>query len=170
MSEGALRCQGCGAPLPHAEAVCTRCEQELSGAPAMPTGPYVCPQCHGRFATLARALWPPKVPWYRPTTMRLQCPHCATPLRERHEPPWLRRLALVVLVLAIGLQLFASGRLRLLIPALMLAGLFGPLLWAAWKGRRDPHRYVVGIRRFWAQGPDVIQSTADGGRRPGTPP
>jgi hypothetical protein len=163
-------CEGCGQPLPSPDAVCARCEAELTAELSRPTGKYACPQCHGNFAALALVPWPPKVPWWRPTTMRLQCPHCATPLRDRHalQPPgWLVAAAIAW---AFAVQLFTTGWPRLLLGLPVVIALSAPLLRAAWKSRRnaaDPHRYVIGTTRFWAQGNDDLRRTVERMREPG---
>lgn len=156
MSEATCRCEGCGAALPKDDAVCPRCEAELAAA-AVPAGRFICPHCNGRFDQLAQAPWPPQVPWWRPTTMRLQCPHCSTPLRDRHitpPPGWLVGAAIAG---AIASQLFTTGWVRLALGLLIIGIVYAPLAWAAWRHREhrhDPHRYVVGLTRYWAQGND----------------
>lgn len=163
MSAADSACQGCGAALPSPDAVCPRCEAELSAAPA-PAGPFVCPHCQGGFAQLVQAPWPPQVPWWKPTTMRLQCPHCSTPLRDRHvrpPPGWLIGAAIAG---ALASQLFTTGWTRLALGLLILGVVYAPLGWALWRHRRhrhDPHRFVEGSTRFWAQGHDRL-------RRPGS--
>jgi len=165
----AMQCQGCGEMLPSPDAICTRCEAELA-EPSAPVGRYVCAHCQTSFAAPAAAPWPPKVPWWRPTTMRLQCPHCDTPLRDRHalQPPgWLVAAAIAWVVAA---QLFTTGWTRLLLGLPVVIALYAPLLRAAWKSRQnaaDPHRYVVGTTRFWAQGNDELRRTVGRMRDPG---
>lgn len=171
MTEPGAHCQGCGALLPTPEAVCGRCEAELSAEPPSPRGKYICPRCHERIAALALVPWPPRVPWWRPTTMRLQCPCCATPLRDRHAvqvPGWLITAAVAA---AIGAQLFTTGWLRLILSFALLAALYAPLIVSALKVRRnvdDPHRFVEGSLRFWARGNERPQDAAEG-VRPGDP-
>ncbi|WP_457420115.1 hypothetical protein [Roseateles sp. P5_E7] len=153
------QCQGCGQTLRSPDAVCSRCEAELAEPPA-PPGRHICPQCHANFAALAQVPWPPKVPWWRPTTMRLQCPHCDAPLRDRHavQPPgW---LVAVVIAWVFVVQLFTMGWTRMLLGLPVVIALYGPLIRAAWKSRQnaaDPHRYVVGTTRFWAQGNEKLE-------------
>lgn len=107
--------------------------------------------------------WPPKVPWWRPTTMRLQCPHCAAPLRDRHAvqlPGW---LIVSIFATLICVQLFATGWLRLLI-GLPLLALYAPLIHASWSIRKDadnPHRFVPGNFRFWAQGNEKLRQQVE---------
>ncbi len=174
MTDPALRCQGCGALLPTPESVCAHCEAELSAAPSGAAGKYICPHCHERIPALVQVAWPPQVPWWRPTTMRLQCPRCDTPLRDRHavQPPgW---LIAAVIAAAFGVQLFMTGWLRLLLGFTLLAILYVPLAAAALKIRRDadnPHRFVEGSLRFWSQGNEKLQRTVQRVRPgPGDPP
>lgn len=168
MTEPTLRCQGCGALLPTPEAVCGRCEAELSAEAHSPPGKYICPHCHERIAGLVQVPWPPHVAWWRPTTMRLQCPRCDTPLRDRHAvqlPGWLMA---VVIVAALGVQLFTTGWLRPVLGFTLLGVVYAPLLAAALKIRKDfdnPHRFVEGSSRFWAQGNDQLQRAVEGLRR-----
>jgi hypothetical protein len=159
MNGAACRCDSCSALLPSADAVCPRCEAELA-APVAPVGRFVCPHCAGRFEQLAQVAWPPNVPWWRPTTMRLQCPHCSTPLRDRHLPHIPGWIVAAVLVGAVASQLFTSGRTRLILAVLALGAVYGPLAWMAWRHRHqrnDPDRYIVGVTRFWAQGNDRLR-------------
>ena len=170
MAEAALRCQGCGARLPTPEAVCAHCEAELS-EPPQPPGKYICPHCQERIVALVQVPWPPRVPWWRPTTMRLQCPRCDTPLRDRQavQPPgW---LVAAVIGAAFCVQLFTTGWLRPVLGLALLAALYVPLIRAALKIRKDidnPHRFVEGSARFWAQGHDKLRRAADS-IRPGDP-
>jgi len=158
MGEEALQCQGCGAALASPDAVCARCEAELTTA--APPGKYICPHCQQRFAALAQVPWPPKLPWWRPTTLRLQCPHCETPLRDRHAiqlPGWLIVAAIVTICCV---QLFATGWIKLVLGFPLLATLYAPLIWASLRVRKDsdnPHRFIVGSIRFWAQGNEKLQ-------------
>lgn len=172
MADEALQCQGCGATLTSPDAVCARCEAELDAEP--PPGRYICPHCQGRFAALTPVPWPPRQPWWRPTTMRLQCPHCEAPLRDRHAvqlPGWLFVGALGAIV---AVQLFATGWLRLALGFPLLAALYGPLIRAGWKIHKDsdnPHRFVAGSLRFWAQGNEKLAHSVERLRsRPGHPP
>ena len=168
MNTGACRCEGCGGALPSADAVCARCEAELS--PPAPAGRYVCPQCQGRFSALAQVLWPPQVAWWRPTTLRLQCPHCSTPLRDRHLSPPVGWRVAAVIVGALASQLFLTGWPRLLLGLALIGVLYAPLARAAWRHRRDgadPHRYIVGSTHFWARGDDALTRAADRLRDPG---
>lgn len=171
MTAHPVRCQGCGAPLPSIDAICARCEAELTAEPPSPPAKYICPQCQEPIAAPVQLLWPPKVPWWQPTTMRLQCPHCATPLRDRHalQPPgWLVAAAIA---LVIGLQLFTTGWTRMLLGLPVVIALCAPLIRAVWKRRQnaaDPHRYVKGTTRFWAQGNDDLRRTVERMREPGS--
>lgn len=155
----ACRCQGCGALLPTPDAVCPRCDAELSAAPA-PAGPFICPHCQQGFASLAQVQWPPHVPWWRPTTMLLACPHCSTPLRDRYmaQPPgW---LLLAAIAGALASQLFTTGWTRFALGLTSIGAFYAPLAWAAWRHRHhrgDPHRYIVGVTRVLAQGNDRLR-------------
>lgn len=91
--------------------------------------------------------------------MRLQCPHCDTPLRDRHARPLPGWMALVAIAGAIGAQLFTTGWTRMLLGLSLISLMYAPLILAAWRSRQDvanPHRYVVGTTRFWAQGNDDL--------------
>lgn len=141
-------CQGCGAALPHAEAVCSRCDAE----PPVPTrsasaGPHACPQCHQRFAEPVPVLWPPRVPWWRPTTFRLQCPHCETPLRDRY----VAVNALFFLGLAVAYAVLSETAWQ---HRRLWAGpiIVSATLWLFLRHRRagrDPGRYVAGAYPQW---------------------
>ena len=105
--------------------------------------------------------------------MRLQCPHCDAPLRDRHAvqlPGW---LIVGIFATLICVQLFATGWLRLLIGFPLLA-LYAPLIHASWHIRKDadnPHRFVPGHLRFWAQGNEKLQAAVARMRPgPGDPP
>lgn len=170
MTHEAHRCEGCGASLPAPDAVCGHCEAELAREPPGAPARYICPQCHGRFAALAPVAWPPKVPWWRPTTLRLQCPRCDTPLRDRHARPLPGWGVFAVIAVAVGSQLFTTGWTRMLLGLSLVGLLYAPLVLAAWRGRRDathPHRYVVGSTRVWAQGNDDLARAVDRMRHPG---
>lgn len=158
MSDGACRCQGCGDVLPRLDAVCARCEAEL--AAAEPVGRFLCPHCQGRFTQLAQVRWPPHVPWWRPTTMRLQCPHCSTPLRDRYLPSTPGWLVLSAIAGAIASQLFTTGWTRFALGLLCIGAANAPLAWSAWCHRRhrdDAHRYILGLSRSWEQGNDRLR-------------
>lgn len=174
MTQPPFRCQGCDAPLPHADAVCTACDAELSAEPPAPEAKYVCPHCHQRFAALVAAPWPPHVPWWRPTTMRTQCPHCDAPLRDRYAmppPPWLVAATIGVAIYA---QLFATNWWRVLVGPVLVAAFCVPLLWSTWKIRRNadnPHRFIPGTLSFWSRGDERLQRAAWLARgKPGEPP
>lgn len=144
------RCEGCGAPLLAADAVCSHCEAELTAEPPGPPAKYICPHCQDRFAAPARLLWPPKVPWWRPTTFRNQCPHCDAPLHDRRDLPFLGWIWLTALGLMLYLQEFAgSHRTFMRVALVLLLAFCGWQAWRDWKGERDPHRFVAGIRRRW---------------------
>ena len=169
-----LHCQGCGRLLFSADAVCAHCEAGLTAEPPSPPPKYICPHCHERFAAAVSASWPPKVPWWRPTTMRLQCPHCDAPVRDRHalQPPgW---VSVVIVGAAFCLQLFTTGWPRLLLGAPLLALVAAPLILSAWRIRQDvdnPHRFVAGTVRFWQRGDERLQRAAERVRpRSGEPP
>lgn len=153
MSAADCRCDGCGALLPSLDAVCSRCDAELA-PPAAPVGRFVCPQCRGRFEQLSHVPWPRRVPWWRPTTISLQCPHCSTPLRDRfrpHIPGWIVAAAMVAVVAS---QLYMPGRARVVMGLLIVTAVYAPLAWSAWRHRHqrnDPDRYIVGPTRSWAR-------------------
>jgi uncharacterized paraquat-inducible protein A len=122
------RCQGCGDLLPRADAICPRCDAALSTPPAQ-TGRFVCPHCH-------------------------------TPLRDRFAslPP--RWLVAVAIAAAVASQLFTTGWTRLLLGLAILGTVYAPLAWTAWRHRahrHDPHRFVPGTTRLWAQGNDRLR-------------
>jgi hypothetical protein len=153
------RCEGCGSMLPSPDVVCPRCEAELTAERPRPTGKYVCPHCQQRFAAPAQVLWPPKVPWWRPTTIRQQCPHCEEPVRDRRELPF--RGWLVVMALGLGVYLQEVVRSHQLFMKAYLLMMVAALAWLArreWKGTRDPHRFVVGTRRLWLRQPKDLSA------------
>lgn len=156
------RCEGCGSTLVSADAVCARCEAELTAEPSRPpakNGKYICPHCQQRFAAPARVFWPPKLPWWRPTTIRQQCPHCDVPLRDRREPPYLSWIGLPLLVLILYLPEFAGLHQTLVKLALaLLVASYAWQVWIDWKGARDPHRFIVGIRRLWLRQPKDLSA------------
>jgi hypothetical protein len=155
----ACRCQGCGDLLPQPDAICPRCDAALSTPPA-DTGRFVCPHCQGRFSQLAEVPWPPQVPWWRPTTLQLQCPHCHTPLRDRFASPPSRWLVAFAIAAAVASQLYTTGWTRLLLGLAILGAVYAPLAWAVWRHRahrNDPHRFVPGTTRLWAQGNDRLR-------------
>lgn len=89
MAEDTLRCANCGEPLPSPDAICPRCERELSVDPSV--GKYRCPNCGSRFNRPTRKLWPPHAKWYMPQDLKPQCPHCEVFLRDKVETiivPW----------------------------------------------------------------------------------
>ncbi len=107
------------------------------------------------------------MPCWRPTSIRLQCPHCDTPLRDRHIVPLPGWLFLVILGLIVCVQLATTGWVRLLLSLALLAAVYAPLVRGAWRARKDadnPHRFVEGSYRFWAQGNEQLQ------RHPGDTP
>lgn len=146
-------CEGCGAPLQSPDAVCARCEAELAAEPPTPPCKYVCPCCDERFTAPAQVLWPPKVPWWRPTTSRLQCPRCDASLQDRRDIPYPGWVAIGGAGLAICLYEFLPQRMRGLVAPLPWVAVFAHQAWQDWKGSRDPHRYVAGIRRLWLRQP-----------------
>jgi uncharacterized paraquat-inducible protein A len=78
------RCERCGTLLPAIDAVCPRCDRELATPePSPPAGTYRCPACDARFDRPTPTLRPRQAPWYRPQFPAIQCPHCATELRDR---------------------------------------------------------------------------------------
>jgi hypothetical protein len=107
-------CQGCSASRPSVDTIRPRFEAKLADRPS-PPGRDICPHCHANFAALAQVPWTPKTSWWRSTTMRLQCPHCTTPLRDRHalQPPsWLVAAAIAWVI---GIQLVTTGWTRVLL-------------------------------------------------------
>lgn len=81
MNDDPLRCENCGAILASPDAVCLRCERELTESPFF--GKYRCPNCASRFDQPALGWWPPNVPWYRPQIQKPECPQCKAYLRDR---------------------------------------------------------------------------------------
>lgn len=100
--------------------------------------------------------------------LRLQCPHCDTPLRDRHAvrvPPW---LVAVGMIAALGISLFTARWTRMGLGLLLIASFYAPLAWAFWKARRtpdDPHRFVVGSTRFMARDNDDLRAAVETVRR-----
>ena len=145
----ALHCEGCGAPLMSPDAVCARCEAALTAEPPDPPRKYVCPHCHARFAAPAQVLWPPKVPWWRPTTFRLQCPHCETQLRDRRDLPFFGWIWLAAVSLMLYMESSGSHKAFMRTGMVLMLAFCGRQLWADWKGSRDPQRFIAGARRLW---------------------
>ncbi|MDR7333266.1 hypothetical protein [Roseateles asaccharophilus] len=142
-----IHCQGCGAALPSLDAVCATCEAELTAVPPSPPAKYSCPHCQQRFAAAAQVLWPPKVPWWRPTTFRLQCPHCEGLLRDDYQGANIVFLV-ALLQLVIVLSESANRHRGLWMPTLYVVA----ALWLYWRSRqaaRDPQRYTVGTQHQW---------------------
>lgn len=84
MSGRLSHCAQCGAPLPAPDAVCPKCDLELSSQTGSPAhGRYRCPHCSSRFDQPLQGWWPPNVPWYRPQDPKPQCPYCQAFLRDR---------------------------------------------------------------------------------------
>ena len=81
MTEDTLRCANCGEPLPSSDAICPRCERELSVDSTV--GRYRCQNCGSRFNRPNLKLWPPHAKWYMPQNLKPQCPHCEVFLRDK---------------------------------------------------------------------------------------
>jgi hypothetical protein len=145
MTSQVFQCAGCGAALPAPDAVCSRCERELS----MPqtdshSGKYRCPNCSCRFDKPAEVWSPPDAPWYRPQTLKPQCPHCRNPLRDEkavHLSP-VEVGVFALLVIASDLSPWRPGAQFVLL--LVFCGLF---LWR-WRSAQaavsnEEERYAV---------------------------
>ena len=123
-------------------------------------GKYICPHCQQRFASPVQALWPPKVPWWRPTKIRQQCPHCEGPVRDRRDlpfPGWFGAAA-VGLGIYMG-EVVRSQRLFMKAYLLMMVAALAWLAWRKWKGWKDPHRFVAGARRLWLRQPKDLSAS-----------
>ena len=159
MTAGTPRCEGCGSALPSASAVCARCEAALTAKAPLPPGKYVCPHCHARFAAPAKVLWPPKLPWWRPTTIRPQCPHCDTPLRDRRQPDVGAWLLPAMFMAALCIQLVVDAPLRTWLALLVLAGPIAYMSWRTERGAPEQDRYAVGTRRRWLRDVRELQQS-----------
>ncbi|WP_157275558.1 hypothetical protein [Pelomonas sp. Root1444] len=147
------RCQGCGAKLPSAEAVCAHCEAELVTETPKPVGKYACPHCNGRFAKPAQVRWPPKVPWWRPAMERMQCPHCDTPLRDRRQPDIHRGFIPLMLIAVLSIQILVADRtLRSWLGFLLVLGSLSYFFWRTERGVVERDRYAAGSSRRFATG------------------
>jgi hypothetical protein len=133
-----LHCEGCGAPLAHAQAVCAACEL----AAAEPPGRYACPHCNACFKAPLRLPWPPNQRWYLPTRIRLQCPHCGQALRDRRQPRVSGKLILPLIGVGCAMQLLLEPRPRAWAGLLLLSGWVGYLAWRTERGFPDRERYA----------------------------
>ena len=135
-------CSNCGRPLSAPTAICLFCEGELSPEPV--TGRYRCPGCGGSFNAPLQAAWPPSANWYRPQTLKPQCPHCRSFLLDRKVLPltWVDWLAAVSLVAAVQIFHLKAG-----IAWTVLLALVAIQLWR-WRQaissvRNDAERYAI---------------------------
>lgn len=108
MAENTLRCANCGESLPSPDAICPRCERELSvdlpkHEPLIDPsiGKYRCPNCSSRFDWPIFAWWPPHAKWYLPQESKPQCPHCRVFLRDKMVTAFIRWRVLIIVFIMI---------------------------------------------------------------------
>ncbi|SDO12933.1 hypothetical protein SAMN05216303_101593 [Rhodoferax sp. OV413] len=84
----ARTCERCGCELPSADAVCAKCDSELSARAKGPQflGKHNCPSCQLAFSKPAFVLTPAGAKWYVPQVQRLACPHCNAFLLDTRNP------------------------------------------------------------------------------------
>lgn len=128
MANDSSRCANCGTLLPTPDAVCPRCESELSSA----VGKYRCPNCDSHFDQPAQGWWPLNAPWYWPQKQKAQCPHCKVCLRDKKALvitpiEWWGAFAILIVVN------FSPWRPGTQIVALVLLGLLSLLYFVRWK-------------------------------------
>ena len=121
MHQSDYQCAACGAALGSPEAICSRCDAELSTT--LPR-PFRCPSCAGQIDEAPLFPYPAEKPWYWPKRLHPRCPDCRTWLRDRRILPgsdWriLVFIASVLLIAALPLVLW----LKMLLIVLAQLGL-----------------------------------------------
>ena len=128
MAKSALRCANCGESLSSLDAICSRCERELSvdlskHEPLIDpsVGKYCCPNCNSRFDWPIFASWPPHAKWYLPQESKPQCPYCKVFLRDKMATAIMRCRVLVIVFIMIFFAPSNLGfRIILLVSLLVL--------------------------------------------------
>lgn len=155
MAEDAPVCANCGAPLPGLDAICPRCDRELSFAHGEElSGTYGCPNCTRRFNKPIQGWWPPKARWYWPQTMKPQCPHCHAFLRDRTAVALTQRENLTLIAVLIAAA-FSPWTIIVQGGVLLVAITVQLLRW------RRARSVVAEGNRYAVQEPCVAQETSN---------
>lgn len=85
---------------------------------------------------------PPDAPWYRPSKVRLQCPHCGAPLRDRMRAEPRPLIGLSVVLLAVASQVWAPPAWRSYLWLACMVGFFCAMPRTRSRGVTDEHRFA----------------------------